>query len=497
MSATGMSLTQNMRLTQKLAPQMRQSLHMLQMTSLELRAELQHQMETNPLIEEVVGKMERVMSAELPEEHVSGTVSERELDFSPDGRSARDTLSCNDSDRDCYLQNMENFHASSENGAVDPDAQSRRQAMFDRQVKSETLQEHLLSQIPCSDIPDDEKALAEILVADINDRGMFDGSIPDIVMVTNTSESQVRAVLRKIQKLDPLGCGGWNAKEILLGQMELLEDSPWEDEVRQLIDRHLEDFAAHREAAICRSLKITPAEYKKVVAELCKLDPFPGRGFSPSVDPSIYIRPEVFVGRTRSGKWVARVLNRDVPEIRISKNYVALLEDPNSSTATKSWVRERLRAAETLIEALENRQDTIPNIAQAIVDAQNDVFEKGTMASLRPLTMQQIAEKVDMHNTTVSRTVRNKYMSTPFGVVEMRKFFTAGLETESGESISNEAVRNRVRAIVEAEDKSKPLSDDAISKLLKEEGVTVARRTVSKYRDQLGIPGTAARRVKN
>ena len=496
MSSTGISLAQNMRLSQTLAPQMRQSLRMLQMTSLELRAELQHQMETNPVIEDVVGKMERSMSAELPEEHVSGAVSERELDFTPTGSSAQETLSCNDADRDYYLQNMENFHPSSENGAVDPEAQSRRQAMFDRQVKTETLQEHLLAQIPLSDIRQDDRALAEILVEYIDDNGYFRGSLPDIEMVTQAKERRVLAVLEKIQKFDPVGCGGRDAREVLLGQMEKLDDSPWEDEVRKLIDRHLPDAAAHREALICRSLGITSAEYPKVIAELRKLEIFPGRGFSPGVDVSIYIRPEVFVAKTRSGRWRARVLDRDIPEIRISKRYIAMLEDPNCSAETKSYIRERIRAAETLRDAIEDRQDTIQNIAQAIVDAQTDVFDKGTLAALRPLTMQQIAEKVDVHNTTVSRTVRDKYMSTPFGVVEMRRFFTAGLETESGEAISNEAVRNRVRAIVDAEDKSKPLSDDAISKILKEQGVTVARRTVAKYRDQLGIPGTAARRIK-
>ena len=486
-----------MRLTQTLAPQMRQSLRMLQMTSLELRAELQHQMEMNPVIEDVVDKMERPMSSELPEEHASGAVSERELDFSPTGQSAQDTLSCDDADRDYYLQNMENFHASAENGSVDPDAQTRRQAMFDRLVKSETLQDHLLSQISCSDIPDEDKPLAEILVPDINDRGKFIGSIPDIVMIAGTTESKIYSVLRGIQKLDPLGCGGWNDKEILRGQFERLEDSPWEDEIRQLVDQHLEDLAAHREAAICRSLKVTPEELRKIHAEmLAKLYPNPGCGFSPSVDASIYIRPEVVVGKTKGGRWVARVLNRDIPEIRISKFYVNMLSNPKLSAEEKSYIRERVRAAETLQEAVEDRQDTIQNIAQAIVDAQTDVFERGTLAALRPLTMQQIAEKVDVHNTTVSRTVRDKYMSTTFGVVEMRRFFTAGLETENGEAISNEAVRNRVRAIVDAEDKSKPLSDEAISKKLKEEGVTVARRTVAKYRDQLGIPGTAARRVK-
>lgn len=496
MSLAGISLTQSMRQTQTLAPQMRQSLRMLQMTSLELRAELQQQMETNPVIEDVVGKMERTMSSELPEEHVSGAISEKELDFNPNGEQAQQTLSCDDSDRDYFLQNMENCHTTSENGAVDPDAQSRRQSMFDRQVKKETLQEHLLAQIPYSDIPDADRSLAELLVEYVDDNGYFKGSLPDIEMVSQANEARILSVLRKIQQFDPVGCGGRNPREVLLAQMEKLDDSPWEDEVRLLIDKHLEDAAAHREALICRSLNVTPKEYQKVLAELRKLEPMPGRGFTPHEGGSIYVRPEVFVSRAKDGTWSARVLDRDIPEIRISKKYIRMLEDPNCPLETKSYIRERIRAAETLREAIEDRQDTIQNIAQAIVDAQTEVFERKTMAALRPLTMDQIAQKVDVHNTTVSRTVRDKYMSTPFGVVEMRRFFTAGLATEDGESISNEAVRNRIRAIVDAEDKSKPLSDDRISKMLQDEGISVARRTVTKYREQLGIPGIAARRIK-
>lgn len=496
MSIAGISLTQNMRQTQTLAPQMRQSLRMLQMTSLELRAELQHQMETNPAIEDVTGKMERPMSSELPEEHVSGAVSEKELDFTPTGEQARQTLSCDDADRDYYLQNMENCHTTTENGAVDPDAQSRRQAMFDRQVKKETLQEHLQKQIPYSDISDADRPLAELLVEYIDDNGYFKESLPDIEMVLQAKEERILAILRKIQQFDPVGCGGRNPREVLLAQMEKLDDSPWEDEVRLLIDKHLEDAAAHREALICRSLNVTPKEYQKVLAELRKLEPMPGRGFTPQEEASIYIRPEVFVSRTKGGEWRARVLDRDIPEIHISRKYIQMLEDPACPAETRSYIREHIRAAETLREAIEDRQDTIQNIAQAIVDAQTDVFEQNTMAALRPLTMDQIAQKVDVHNTTVSRTVRDKYMSTPFGVVEMRKFFTAGLSMEGGESISNEAVRNRIRTIVDAEDKAKPLSDDRISKMLQDDGISVARRTVTKYREQLGIPGIAARRIK-
>lgn len=492
----GMQQASSMRQAQVLAPQMRQGLDMLQMTALELQAELRRQMEMNPVIEDVVGRTEQPLSEALPDEHASGAVSERALDFTPAGEAANETLACDDADRDYYLQNMENFHASSENGAVDPDAQSRRQAFFDRQVRPETLQDHLRVQIAASDLPAAQQRLANLLIDYIDDDGYFRGTVPDIMMVTQTDEKEILNTLRAISALDPLGCGGRNLRECLLYQMEKLDDSPWEDEARALIDRHLDDVAAHREALICAKLGLRPEEYARVLSEVRKLDPRPGHGFSVAADNALYVRPEVFVSKTPDGTWRARVRDRDLPDIRISKKYLALLEDPKCPAEVKSYVRERLRAAEALRDSIAERQETIQNIAQAIVEAQRAVFEKKSFSALRPLTMEQIAQKTGVHNATVSRTVRGKYMSTPLGVVDMRRFFTAGLATASGEAVSNVAVKNRIRRLIEGEDGKSPLSDDSIAKALAADGITCARRTVAKYRESLGIPGAACRRVK-
>ena len=482
--------------TQVLAPQMRQALRMLELSALDLRAELQQQMWENPVIEDVKSSMERNISSELPEEHVSDEISSKELDFTPTGEAAERTLSADDAERDYYLQNLENFTVTSDNGAYDPDVQSRRQAMFDKQIKTETLQEHLQNQIRLSDIPDDDLTLAEILIEYIDDDGYFRGSIPDIIMVSGVKQEKIIKTLARISKLDPIGCGGRDLRECLLFQMDKLEDSPWEDEVRTLIDCHLNDIASHREALICSKLGISPSDYQKALSELRRLDPKPGNGFAKRVDDSIYVRPEIFLSKTDSGEWKVKVTDRDIPEIHISKKYISMLEDPNCSVEAKRFIREKIRAAEQLIESIEERQDTIRKIAQAIVDRQTDVFENKSLASLKPLTMEQIAQKTDVHNATVSRTVRGKYMSTPLGVIELRKFFTAGLTTNSGESVSNMAVKDRIRQLIEAEDKRNPLSDDIISRQLDSFGIKCARRTVAKYREAIGIPGATSRRIK-
>ena len=497
MAGQGYNLSQSVRLAQTLAPQMRQSLKMLQMTSLELRAELQHEMENNPVIEDVGGGLERQMSAELPDEHAGGAVTERELDFTPDGAAADATLGSDDGYRDYFLGNMQS-------ASGDEEARSRRQHLFDSMVRDESLQEHLKAQIPLSNIAPDDRELAETLVGSIDDDGYFRGSLPDIEMVTGKSEEYVLGVLAEIRRFDPLGCGARDLRECLLAQMEKLEDSPWEDEVRALADRHLPDIAAHREGVICQALGISAADYRKALAELRTLDPRPGRSIRPAnVAKAVnvdrlrdYVRPEVFVMPDGRGGWKTIVPSRDLPEIRISKRYMDMLSDPACDAETKSYIRERIRAAEALRMAVVNRQNTIRDIAQAIVDAQPDVFERRTMDALRPLTMQQVADEVGVHGTTVSRTVRDKYMSTPFGVVEMRKFFTSGLSTETGEAVSSKSVQHTIRDMIAGEDPANPLSDDRIAALLKAKGVAIARRTVAKYRNALGISGAIERRLK-
>ena len=205
------------------------------------------------------------------------------------------------------------------------------------------------------------------------------------------------------------------------------------------------------------------------------------------------MNPEVHARRV-GGKWVARVDDRSLPDIRISPRYLKMLEDPKLPAETKAYIRERIAAAHAVAEAVERRQETITQIAQAIFDAQPGFFEKG-LKGLRPLTMHEIAARVGVHPATVSRTVNDKYVSTPKGTVELRKFFSQGFATEDGGEVSKDEVAEKIRALIDGEDKAAPLSDDRIARALAAAGLKVARRTVAKYRLKLDIPGTAARRI--
>ena len=461
-----LSFQQGQKQSQQLAPAVRQSIRMLAMNLPDLRQEIVREISLNPVIEDVDHVLER---------SIDDAVSQNER------------------------RENENSSAMPEDEAVpsvnpNEDDLERRQRFFDNQVEEETLHDHLERQIPISDLPSGDYALAETLIGNLNDDGYFDGSLPDVVMVSGESEEHVLEVLAAIGHFDPLGCGARSLKECLLAQMDKLDDSPWENEVRLLIENHLEDIAAGRVAKILTALDITRADYAKALRELRTLDPKPGRAFPGSGDSNRIVKPEVHAV-LRGGSWIAEVDDRSLPEIKISPRYLKMLEDPSVAKETKEYLSERLAAAHQLNDAIEHREDTIRSIAQEIFDRQPDFFKLG-LKGLKPLTMVEIAEKVGVHPTTVSRTVNDKYVSTPKGVVELRRFFTQGIENAEGEMVVKEAVHDALRAIVDREDKSRPLSDETIAAKLKEQGFPVARRTVAKYRGILGIPGTSERRVR-
>lgn len=461
-----LSLQQGQKLTQQLAPAMRQSIRMLAMNLPELRQEIVREIGMNPVIDDVEHTLER------PLDDAVRKAGEREDERSSVVPEDEATPSVN----------------------PDEDAVERRQRFFDSQVREETLAEHLERQIAMSDIPAEDHALAEMLIGNLNDDGMFIGSLPDIEMVSGESREHILRVLAAIRRFDPPGCGARDLRECLLAQMDRFEDSPWEDEIRKLIESHLEDVAAGNEQKILKSLGVTHDEYLVICRELRTLDPRPGRAFVGSGTPNRIVKPEVHAVRVK-GRWVAEVDDRSLPDIRISPTYIKMLESPSTDRETKEYLRERVAAAHLLVDAIEHREETIRMISQEIFDRQPGFFTDG-LKGLKPLTMQEVAEKVGVHPTTVSRTVNDKYVSTPKGTVELRRFFTQGFEMADGEIVTKDAVHEALQRLVDGEDKAHPLSDEALAAKLKGQGYVVARRTVAKYRGILGIPGTSERRTR-
>ena len=446
-----------------MAPQMRQGLKLLAMSLPELRQELLREMSVNPVIEDVEQTLEKT------------TVSERERQLA-DAERPSDYPEEDDYRDVAYMEGV----VRGRNGS-DPEALERREKFFENQTSEESLEEHLLRQLEISDIEPPDHALAEILIGNLNDDGYFIGSIPDIMMVSGEGEAKIREVLAKLGELDPPGCGAITLGDCLLPQLDAIGDVALRARVRKLLG-NLESVAAG---------KVDDVE---AVKALKSLDPRPGRAYRHARRGEEFVNPEVHAVKCSDG-WAARVDARSLPEVRISPKYLSMLEDPATSAEDKAYVREKIAAAKTLAESVAHRQETVESIAQAIFDAQPGFFEKG-LKGLKPLTMEEIATKVGVHPTTVSRTVRDKYASTPKGTVELRKFFTGGLVTESGAQVTRDSVLDRLKALIDAEDKVHPLSDDRLSEQLKGEGFPVARRTVAKYRMMLKLPGASDRKVK-
>ena len=479
MAGPYLSLSQQQRQVMTLAPQLRQSLEMLQMPVMELRAAILKEMAVNPTIDDVKDPTEALLSEvqpDPPQEHPT----DEGLDFDPDVDAI---LRQDDEWRDYFLQGMENAPSNE-------DAEEKRQYLFDSIRQEDSLQDHLMKQLVLTEISPEDRELAVMLIGNINDDGYFTGSLPDIIMVTGRSEHDVVKVLKVIQSFDPPGVGARTLRECLLQQLTLVEDSPWEDEARLLIDKYLEKLGDRDESFLCKALALNRDELAHVIALVRSLNPRPGRAFESEVTE--YVEPEVFV-TWEKGRFVARVDNGQLPHIRISTHYRKLLEDENVSAETKSYIRERIRAGAFLIRSIHQRQETIRKIAQEIVDAQTEFLHKGIEA-LRPMTMAEVAKKVGVHETTVSRTVANKYMRTPVGLFEMKFFFTPGLKGKDGVAVSNKAVQDQIMRIVQAEDPTAPLSDQAIEEKLAEQGITVARRTIAQYRGILKIPPSHKRR---
>ena len=462
------SAVQAQKQLQSLSPQMRQSLGMLAMNLPELRAELYREMARNPVIDDIEQTLER------------RTESDQERESEAEERSFEsDYTEDDDIPESSYT--------------ADADAIERRRRFLDSRASEETLEEHLIKQFSAAGIEGRDAALAEVLVGELNDNGYFSGSMPDVVMVTGESEERIRAMLARIMELDPPGCGATNLGECLLAQIDKLEGTPYSQEVREIIERgHLDDIAEGRAEAVERDLGMSEDRYQDVLAALRTLDPRPARAYGTAGKGVAYVNPEVHAVLV-DGRWTARVDERSLPEIRISKRYVDMLANPDVDEETREYIKGKIGSGRLFVEAVERRQETIVSIAQAIFDAQPGFFESG-LRGLKPLTMQEVADKVGVHHTTVSRTVRDKYASTPRGTVELRRFFVTGYVTEGGGAVSRDGVGEALKGIIDSEDPANPLSDEALSARLKAAGYPVARRTVAKYRAELGVAGAAARR---
>jgi RNA polymerase sigma-54 factor len=321
----------------------------------------------------------------------------------------------------------------------------------------------------------------EWLIGNINDDGYLAIGVEEFDSQAEWTREDLDTALAVIREFDPIGVGSRDLRECLLFQIQ--REGRVGSLTEAVVSDHLAELAGHKYAVIAKALKATVEEVQAVAAYIATLEPKPGRRFAS--ETATYVVPEVFVHKVEN-RYVVTLNDKQMPHLRISKQYRSLMESADTTAEVKDYVRDKIRSGAFMIKSIYQRQQTIRSIAEEIVHAQRDFLDKG-IAHLRPLTMAEVAQVVDVHETTVSRAVSGKYMQTPQGIYEMKYFFTSGYQTASGESVSNKSVKDRIAQMIANENPAAPLSDQAITDKLKAEGLPVARRTVAKYREELKI----------
>ena len=459
--------SQRLMLTQK----MQQAIQILQLSGMELEQYVQQELETNVALEQVASDKE------------------------PETKPQEDPKSVNDAepfeDGNFDLDNYLDSWAGNKGGrdlSVNPGADDRRQYYEDSITKEESFVSRLLSQLRFAVKDPQRYAIGERIVGDIDDRGYFTGSLEEIAQEMNAPLPEVERLLYTIQKFEPTGVGARDVVECLLLQINV--EFPDEQELKVLVAEHLEDLERRQIPKIAKAMGVSTERVEQLKVLLSGLDPWPGHEYAFS--PPQYVTPDVIVEKI-DGQWEIYLNDGSVPDLRISRDYRDLMKNGRIGKDEKKYLRDKVESARWLIRNIEQRQQTILRISKAIMEVQEAFLEKG-VSKIKPLTLQEIADVVGVHEATVSRTTRGKYVQTPQGLFELKYFFSPGLKSDTGEQ-SSKSVQSMIKKIIEDEDKVKPLSDQKIANLLKAQGISIARRTVTKYREALGILPTNLRRM--
>ncbi len=353
---------------------------------------------------------------------------------------------------------------------------------------SPTLQEHLSRQLHLFSSSEDERKIGELIIGNINENGYFDCSIDEIAESNRTTKSQVEKVLALIQTFDPIGVGARDLRECLWLQLRTKEE---ENSLAGLIvDKYLPFLEKKRYGYIAKKLKRSVEEIKDAIKEIAKFQPKPGCSFSQEITQRLI--PDAILKKNKNGY---EVIPNDweLPRFGLSAKYKEMLKKNDTPTEVKEYLQERLKAGRSLIDAVNKRKETIQKILEEIVYAQKDFLDNG-VTHFKPLTLSQIADRIGKHKSTVSRAISNKYVHTPYGIFKLRDFINSGVKQENGELFSSKSIKAKIKALIESEKKKKPLSDLEISSCLKQEGIFVSRRTITKYRHQLKILPSKSRR---
>lgn len=452
---------------QTIAPQMQQSLQLLQTPTLELQHLIQEELVANPTLEDE--------STDVSLEEVEGPSEDDDFDKEFEELSRLDEE---------WREYMAQSRVASPKR---DDADEKHQFVMDSIVEPVTLQEHLMNQLHVADVSSEIEELSQTLIGNIDENGFLQIDIEDLSFDMGIPIDDLEEAKALVQSFDPMGVGAVDLRDCLLIQLERL--GKHHSLEYRIVDHHLDDLARKRYPQIAKKLSVAPEQITRAAECIASLDPRPGSRFGG--DTNTYVTPDVTVERV-GGEWVVAMHNEQIPRLRISNVYKDMMSNGDAREA-RGYIRDKIRAGKFLIKSIHQRQQTIQAIANEIVKRQKEFLEHGP-SHLRPMNMAQIADEVGVHETTVSRAVSGKYMATPYGVYEMKYFFTTGYQTESGETLSNTSVKGTLAELVHGEDPKKPYSDQKLVEELEKKGIKIARRTVAKYREELHILPSHMRR---
>ncbi|EIB1357757.1 RNA polymerase factor sigma-54 [Escherichia coli] len=468
-----------LRLSQQLAmtPQLQQAIRLLQLSTLELQQELQQALESNPLLEQI-DTHEEIDTRETQDSETLDTADALEQKEMPEELpldASWDTI----------------YTAGTPSG-TSGDYIDDELPVYQGET-TQTLQDYLMWQVELTPFSDTDRAIATSIVDAVDDTGYLTVPLEDILESMGDEEidiDEVEAVLKRIQRFDPVGVAAKDLRDCLLIQLSQFDKTtPWLEEARLIISDHLDLLANHDFRTLMRVTRLKEDVLKEAVNLIQSLDPHPGQSIQTG-EPE-YVIPDVLV-RKHNGHWTVELNSDSIPRLQINQHYASMCNNARNDDDSQ-FIRSNLQDAKWLIKSLESRNDTLLRVSRCIVEQQQAFFEQGE-EYMKPMVLADIAQAVEMHESTISRVTTQKYLHSPRGIFELKYFFSSHVNTEGGGEASSTAIRALVKKLIAAENPAKPLSDSKLTSLLSEQGIMVARRTVAKYRESLSIPPSNQRK---
>ncbi len=477
-----------------MTPQLQQAIRLLQLSTLDLQQEIQQALQENPMLE---------VDEEVPENDSDGNdaVNERANEGPLDNPELSANASDPNADGDFEPTMPDDLPVDTQwedilpSSAPAPMSEAGEDFDFDsRNGAGESLKDHLLWQLNLTRLSEKDQIIALAIIDATDTNGRLNSSVEELLELfppeLDIEDDEVVAVLHALQQFEPVGVFARDLQECLLLQLrQIPADTPWLEQARILINRHINQLSNGDFAQIMRRMKLPEEDLRSVLRLVQSLDPFPGKQIGD--DDTEYVVPDVFVSK-KEGRWVVELNPDTAPRLRINSHYAGLIKRADSS-ADNSYLRDNLQEARWFLKSLQSRNETMMKVASEIVRRQRNFLEYGDEA-MKPLVLHDIAEAVEMHESTISRVTTRKYMHTPRGIFELKYFFSSHVATTSGGACSSTAIRALIKKLIAAENARKPLSDSKLAQLLEEQGIQVARRTIAKYRDSLMIPPSNERK---